>query len=305
MNKRIKQFDLAVIGNYTKDTIVSPAGTRYVDGGGFNYGVHVGIMMGLRVAAVTRLARADNHVVDALKKLGVKVFVYYSSQSTHMRLFYPTNDVDNRTLSVTSVAEPFEPAHVRDIEARAFLINASTRGEVSGNVIDTLREKNTLIAADAQGFIRTIDSDGTLRYDSWPGKEIILGKIDILKCDAVEAASLTGETDIKTAAVKLAELGPGEIVLTHRDGLLVYAQGQFYEAPFLPRQLVGRSGRGDTCIAAYVAKRLEASAREATLWAAAVTSLKMEAEGPLKGKKEEVVSLINSSYRLKTDKTNQ
>jgi sugar/nucleoside kinase (ribokinase family) len=304
MNDRDTQFDLAVIGNYTKDTIVSPVGTRYVDGGGFNYGVHVGIMMGLRVAAVTRLARVDNHVVDTLKKMGVEVFVYYSPHSTHMRLFYPTDDVDNRTLSVTSVAEAFKPEQVRDIESRAFLINASTRGEVDGKVIDTLRGKNTLIAADAQGFIRTIDSDGTLCYDSWPDKETILAKIDILKCDAVEAASLTGETDIRAAAVKLAEFGPVEIVLTHRDGLLVFVQGQFYEAPFLPRQLVGRSGRGDTCIASYVAKRLEAPAREATLWAAAVTSLKMEAEGPLKSKKEDVKALINSSYRLKTDKTN-
>jgi sugar/nucleoside kinase (ribokinase family) len=296
MNHKKELFDLAVIGNYTKDTIISPAGTRYVDGGGFNYGVHVGIMMGLRVAAVTRLSRTDNHVVDALQKLGVKVYVYYSSQSTHMRLFYPTDDVDNRTLSVTSVADPFKPEHIRDIDARAFLINASTRGEVNGTVIDTLREKNTLIAADAQGFIRTVDKNGTLLYDSWPGKEIILRKIDVLKCDAVEATSITGENDIKAAARKLYKFGPAEIVLTHRDGLLVYARERFYEAPFLPQKLIGRSGRGDTCIASYIAKRLESSPKDATIWAAAITSLKMEAEGPIKRKKEDVLTLINRSY---------
>ena len=31
-------YDIVIIGNYTKDTIVSPSGTRVVDGGGFNYG---------------------------------------------------------------------------------------------------------------------------------------------------------------------------------------------------------------------------------------------------------------------------
>jgi hypothetical protein len=29
----MKNYDVLYIGNYTKDTIVSPSGTRYVDGG--------------------------------------------------------------------------------------------------------------------------------------------------------------------------------------------------------------------------------------------------------------------------------
>ena len=72
--------------------------------------------------------------------------------------------------------------------------------------------------------------------------------------------------------------GTQNIVLTHRNGLLVYADGQFFETKFFPKELIGRSGRGDTCEASYVAKRLTSSPKEATIWAAAVTSLKMEAE---------------------------
>lgn len=289
-------YDLAIMGNYTKDKIVSPSGTRFVDGGGFNYGVHVGAMMGLRVAAITRLAKEDQHVVDDLLRLGVDVFPYYSRQSTHMQLFYPTTDVDQRILSVSSVAEPFEPQHIRDIQSRAFLINASTRGEVDLEVIKELHKKNTLIVADVQGFIRIIDKDGILKYDSWPGKEKILSFIDVLKSDAVEAAALTGISDKKKAAEKISEYGPKEIVLTHRDGLLVYTQGKFFQAPFLPDKLIGRSGRGDTCISAYMARRLNATPAEATIWAAAVTSLKMEAEGPILRNREEVQTLIEKNY---------
>ena len=36
----MKQYDFVTVGNYTKDTIVSAAGTRYVDGGGYNYAAH-------------------------------------------------------------------------------------------------------------------------------------------------------------------------------------------------------------------------------------------------------------------------
>ena len=86
----------------------------------------------------------------------------------------------------------------------------------------------------------------------------------------------------------LYELGPKEIVLSHRNGILVFAEGKYHEAPFSYNKLVGRSGRGDTCISSYVCKRLSASAKESTIWSAAVTSLKMEAEGPIKRKIEEV-----------------
>jgi len=46
-------YDVAYIGNYTKDTIISPAGTMYVDGGGMNYAAHAAARLGLKVAVVT------------------------------------------------------------------------------------------------------------------------------------------------------------------------------------------------------------------------------------------------------------
>ncbi|MEK7407593.1 MAG: PfkB family carbohydrate kinase [Acidobacteriota bacterium] len=285
-------YDLVVIGNYTKDTIVSASGTRMVDGGGFNYGAHVAAMMGLKTAAVTRLSKEDSRVVDALLQIGVAVFPTYTSHSTCLRLHYPTANVDERILSVTHTAGAFTPDQVRDLEARVFLINASIRGEVDLAVIRELKAKNTLLAADVQGFARIIAPDGRLVYDDWPEKEQILSQFDMLKTDAVEAEMLTGQADIKAAARTIAGWGPKEIVLTHRDGVLVLAGGQFHEAPFCPRKLVGRSGRGDTCIASYVARRLTASPEEATLWAAAVTSLKLEAEGPIKRELADVAELM-------------
>jgi sugar/nucleoside kinase (ribokinase family) len=296
MEPKNSYYDLAIIGNYTRDKIVSPTGTRYVDGGGFNYGVHVALMMGLKVAAITRLAKEDHHVVESLLKMGADVYPYYSPKSTYMFLYYPTKDVDNRELSVTSLADPFRPEHVQALRAKAFLINASTRGEVDITVLEELQKKTTIVAADVQGFVRTVDEQGKLKYDPWPGKEKLLSKIQILKTDAVEAEALTAEKDIRKAAISLADMGPREIVLTHRDGLLVYADKQFYEAPFLPAKLIGRSGRGDTCIGAYTAKRLSSSPAESTIWAAAVTSLKMEAEGPIKRKVEEVEKMIKEKY---------
>ncbi|GAI47099.1 unnamed protein product, partial [marine sediment metagenome] len=56
MANNIKFYDIAFIGHYTKDTIVSSSGIRIVDGGVFNYGANVAARMNLKVATVTRLA---------------------------------------------------------------------------------------------------------------------------------------------------------------------------------------------------------------------------------------------------------
>jgi len=289
-------YDLVFIGNYTKDTIVSGAGTRVVDGGGFNYGAHVASMMGLKTAAVTRLCREDQRVVDALERLGVDVFPTYTPHSTTLRLYYPTSNVDDRTISVACTAGAFSPDQVEHLHARAFLVSASFRGEVGLEVIQELRKKGSLLAADVQGFLRIPAPDGRLVCDGWPERQPILSSLDILKTDAVEAELLTGLSNIEDAAREMAAWGPKEIVLTHRDGVLVLADGRIHKAPFRHSKLVGRSGRGDTCMASYVAKRLSASPEIATTWAAAVTSLKMEAEGPIKRSVAEAEALILSPY---------
>ena len=297
METNTKFYDIAFIGHYTKDTIISSAGTRVVDGGAFNYGANVAARMGLKVAAVTRLAKEDFHVVEKLKDLGVDVFAHLSPQSTCLRLEYPTSNLDERVIYVASSAGPFTLAEVKKIQAKAIVIGASMRDEVSLQVIEELAKKKTILAADVQSFIR-VNYNGKLVPKEWPERDFILARLDILKTDAVEAGLLFGKCDLYTAAKKMHDLGPREVLITHRDGLLVYADGNFYEEKFLPKEIIGRSGRGDTCIASYTAKRLSASPQEATVWAAAVTSLKMEAEGPFQRNIEEVNNLIQNKYNF-------
>ena len=290
-----QQYDIVFIGHYTKDTIVSHTGTRLVHGGAFNYGAQMAARLGFKVGAVTRLAKEDKAVVDTLEDLGVSTYVTYTEQSTCLRLEYPTTNLDERILTVTSTATPITARDVAGISSRCFAIGPSIRGEVPEEVLDALRQTGAPIALDVQGYLR-INQGGTLVYTDWPDKEGILRKIDVLKTDAVEAHMLTGTKDIYKAAQILANLGPKEIVLTHRDGVLVLADGQIYEAGFYPKQLVGRSGRGDTCISSYMVGRLTMAPQEATEWAAAVTSLKMEAEGPFRGTIDDVQKLLKEKY---------
>jgi sugar/nucleoside kinase (ribokinase family) len=285
-------YDITFLGHYTKDTVVSASGTRIVDGGAVFYGANVAARMGLKTAVVTRLAREDFRVVEEMERLGVRVFAKATPKSTCLRLEYPSSNVDERVIRVASTAGAFTPEEVQHIETRAVVIGGSMRGEISLRVMEKLAEKKDRIAADAQSFVR-IDREGTLVAAEWPEKQAVLALLHVLKADAVEAELLTGSADIRAAAEILHELGPREVVLTHRDGLLVYDGDRFHEAGFFPKELVGRSGRGDTCIASYVASRLDVSPAEASIWAAAVTSLKMEAEGPFRRDIGEVERLIS------------
>jgi len=288
--------DFATLGAYTKDTIVSKAGTRHVDGGGYSYAAHAARLACVDVAAVTRLAAEDRRSTHLLVEAGVQVVIHESRASTLMRLEYPTDDVDQRVLTVAALADPFQPADIADVEAGAWLVSASVRGEVPLEVIQAIKATGALIGADVQGYVRVVGDDGRLHYEPWPEQAAVLALVDVLKTDAVEAEFLTGTADIHRAAAILASQGPREIVLTHRDGMLVLAEGREYEATFHPEPLRGRSGRGDTCIGSYLSRRLAHSPAEATIWAAAVTSLKMEAEGPIRRPVADVHALIERKY---------
>src|SRR5215216_1719985 len=234
----MKSYDVLYIGNYTKDMIISPAGTKIVDGGAVNYAAHAAARLGVKVTVVTRLANEDQHVVEKSTQSGIDCYVTYTPQSTLLKLEYATADPDIRTLSVTSVAGSIREADVENLSAQAAVIGSSLRGEVGLDVIRTLKEKNMLVAADMQGFVRVLR--GTeLKYEPWGDMQLTLALVDVVKSDAVEAEFLTGETDIHKAAEYYAEMGPREIVLTHKEGLLIYADHKFYEMGFYPACLDG------------------------------------------------------------------
>ncbi|PKO13532.1 MAG: hypothetical protein CVU39_18590 [Chloroflexi bacterium HGW-Chloroflexi-10] len=289
------KYDVLYVGNYTKDKIITPTETKFVDGGAINYSAHAVVNLGFHVAVVTRLAREDIGVVEKFQSAGIDCYPTYSPQSTTMLLEYPTANPDIRNLSVSSIAGTITPAAVQDIDSQAAVIGSSIRGEVGLDVIEALQAKNMQVAADMQGFVRVLRGK-ELKYEPWEDMKITLAHLNILKSDAVEAEFLTGEADIRKAAKIFADMGPQEIVLTHKDGVLIYALGEFHEFPFYPSQLIGRSGRGDTCIGTYVAMRLTKTPYEAGIWAAAVTSMKMEKLGPFDRTLSEVQAFIQKNY---------
>jgi len=171
------------------------------------------------------------------------------------------------------------------------LITGVIAGEVNLSLLKSLAVRGP-VGLDVQGFVR-VPEDGILTFQQMPDIAEVLAHVTYLKVDRAEAELLTDKTDLRIAARQLAEYGPSEVIITHSKGITVYADEQIYEASFWPRSLDGRTGRGDTCFATYVGRRLSDTPEDAARFAAGVTTLKQEIPGPWRGTVEDVEKLLS------------
>jgi sugar/nucleoside kinase (ribokinase family) len=285
--------DIAVIGHFARDKIIFRGEERVSSGGSVYYGAIALRRMGLKVAVITRLRQDDFGLLDELKDEGILVFARPAEQTSGIENTYLTDDMDRRLCKPLGFAGPFRIEEMPDIQARTFLIGPIMAGEVDIPLIRMLAAKGT-VALDAQGFVRMREGD-ELVFRDWPQKQEGLALVDVLKVDTAEAEVLTGQADVRQAVRELAAHGPSEIVLTRPQGVLVYADGEYHQAPFNPREVRGRTGRGDTCFAAYLGRRQTAGPEEACRFAAAMTSLKLEQPGPFRGSIEGVERSVRNA----------
>ncbi len=285
--------DIMIIGHFAKDRLVVDGAGKIACGAAAYYGSVALRHFGVRVALVTRLHPDDFPLLDELKQEGVQVFATAAPETTGIENFYDSADMERRTYKPLGFAGPIRREDIPELSAQVYMVSGIMSGEVEPPLIRWLAARGPL-ALDAQGFIRFREED-SLVYRQWSNMAEDLAHVAYLKVDRFEAEFLTGEADLHSAARQLAAYGPREIVLTQTSGVTVYADGQIYEAPFTPRSLEGRTGRGDTCFTTYVGKRLSAPAEEACRFAAAVTTLKQEQIGPWRGTLDDLEALLTGS----------
>ena len=273
--------DVILIGHFAKDRNVYLGQAQVQSGGSVYFSSLALARLGWRVAVVTMLHADDFPRLDELTTAGVRVLARPAPATSGIENTYTTPDMDRRQCRPLAFAGPFQPPDIPDITAHTWVVGPIIAGEVDVPFLKALVGRGVL-ALDIQGFVRVPEGD-SLVFKDWPEKQVGLAMIDALKVDSAEAESLTGLSDVRAAMHQLAAWGPKEIVLTQASGVTVYAQGAFHEAPFTARQILGRTGRGDTCFSSYLARRQSAGPAEACAFAAAVTSIKMEHPGPFSG----------------------
>lgn len=285
------EFDIVMIGNFAKDKLIVDGVEEIASGGGVYYGSVVVKRLGARVAVVTRLHPDDFPRLEELRSEGVEVFATLADGTSGIANYYQSSNMETRICKPIGFGGKYRLAEIPDLKTKVIMLSPLFAGEVDLPLLQAL-SKRAPVGMDIQGFVR-VPVENDLIFQPWADIAEGLKCITYLKVDKAEAEFLTGLSDLHEAALKLHSLGPKEIVLTQSSGVTVFADGNFHTAPFTPRSLAGRTGRGDTCFSTYIAKRLTENAETACRWAGVVTSLKQEVPGPWKGTIADVEAELN------------
>ena len=293
----MKKYDTLTIGHISLDYNIDYQDNQIIEvGGAVIYSSAASYAGGYNVAVVTKVAPQDKDRLSAFVIDKDDIYYIPSSESTSIRNKYHTADKERRTCTCIGQGDSFKIEDIKDFDTEIYHFAGLIYGDFDGEIIKWASKRGK-VAVDVQALLRHANREtGEMYFEDWAEKKEILPYIDYLKTDAAEAEILTGLQDRKEAAKLLHSWGAKEVVITHNTEVLAYDGNNFYTCPIRARNLSGRSGRGDTTFAAYITERQQENMEKALLWATATVSTKMEAPGPYKGKREDIVEYIHLMY---------
>ncbi len=281
--------DLLLIGHISRDIMIDYLGneTRIL-GGAVIYASAVYSALNLNVKIISKLPRSEEVLKKELENSKINWIIKESKEMTSIRNHYFTEDKERREAVLLSKADRFNLYEIIEENSEIYCLAGLFVGEIPDSFIVPLSKKGK-VALDAQCILRKSDENGNMLYTDWENKKILIPYLTYLKVDAAEAEILTGYSDTLKAIKQLGDWGVKEVMLTHNTKVMILADGELYSAPYTNLNNSGRTGRGDTTFAAYLAWRKNHSAKESVEFAAALCSIKMEKLGVFSSSVEAVL----------------
>ncbi|MBN2034966.1 MAG: carbohydrate kinase family protein [Deltaproteobacteria bacterium] len=288
----MNRFDMVFIGQMGVSRIFPFEGSPFIEEGSpLLFAAAAASSLGKRIAAVTRITADKEYLLEPLKNARVDLFVQ-PGELYEYEVLFPTQNVDQRKILRMQVGKPFMIGDLPPVEP--CLIHLCCIG-VRGFHLDlarALKARGFRLSVDMQIFMRQADPVtglGDSRLEDFPEKREIVSIADFVKLDAVEGRMLTGLDAPEDQAETLEGWGSRETIITCSAGVFARSEGKTGFAEFTNRSGPGRMGRGDTVMGSYLARRLNHSVQDALRFAAALTSIKLESQGPFRGTLEDVV----------------
>ena len=285
---------ICCIGHITHDKIITPETEVDMPGGTSYYFAHAMYHLngGKDFKLVTSLAETDMQAVTDLRQLGINVSVVPSRHTVYFENKYGENQ-NNRTQRVLAKADPFTVESLKNLKASVFHLGSLLADDFSLQVIESLAGRGE-VSVDSQGYLREVRGEKVYAVD-WKEKREALRHIDVLKVNEYEMEVLTGHNDAHDAALQLAEWGVKEVCVTLGNyGSVILEDNHFYDiCAYPPLRVVDATGCGDTYSTGYLYMRSRgANPSEAGHFAAAMSTLKLEANGPFAQTEDDVWHII-------------
>ncbi len=293
-----KSYDITFVGHMCYDEIIPFGGQpRVAPGSAVLCGAMVAARVGKKVAAVVKMAPADEHILQPMKDAGVDTYVIPSAETTYSRVFHYSPNVDERKLTLVKSAGLISIGDVPHLTSTCVHLAGISDTEFDMPLMEGLKSRGYSLSADMQNFVRHVTPvTHDIEYSDVANKKEIAAMMDKLKLDVVEARILTGTDDLEQAAIVVESWGCPETLITHAEGVLARVDGVTYYEKFSNSNTSGRTGRGDTTFAAYLSWRLTHDVSESLKFAAALVSIKMETPGPFKGTLEDVATRLRERH---------
>ncbi|MDF2656221.1 MAG: ribokinase [Bacillota bacterium] len=296
----MKYYDTFIIGHITQDQNVTENQEVSESPGGAVFFSSYASLAGERPTGVlTKTAEKDRHLLNEFNVPKEDLYYIPSKCTTLMKNQFFSADREKRICTALSIADPFRLEDIPDVNSKIYHLAGLVYGDFDNELIKPLSEKG-LVAADMQGFLR-VSENGSMVFKDWNEKREYLPYIHFLKTDAAEAEIMTGCAEKEEAAKIMFGWGAKEVMVTHNTEVIVYTEEGLFRCPLKPRNLSGRTGRGDTCFSTYITERLHQGVKESLLYAAATVSYKMETPGPIRATRNGIEAYIKEFY---ADETN-
>lgn len=286
--------DICCIGHITKDKIITPRQTLFMSGGTsfyFSYAL-ASLPRKVSFSLLTKLGDDDMEAAESMRRHGIDVTALHSRHTVFFENKYGHNQ-NERTQRVLEKADPFTLDEIESLDAHIYHLGSLLADDFPPEVVRRLSQKGQ-ISIDAQGYLREVRGEEVHPVD-WADKLDILSMTDILKVNEHEMKVITGLTEPREAARRLAQWGVKEAVVTlGSEGSVILADGQFYDIPaYEPHEIVDATGCGDTYSAGYLYCRSQGCGfEEAGRFAAAMCTLKLEHNGPFTNTAEDVEKVV-------------
>ena len=294
-----KNYDMTFVGHMCFDEIKPFQGPSHVaPGSAVLCGAMVAGRIGKKVAAIVKMSRKDENILQPMKDVGVDTYLVPSDLTTYAMVIHESANVDERKLAVVKSAGLITISDIPPtLKTTCVHLAGISDTEFDMALMKGLKARGFSVSLDMQSFVRhRTPNGGEIQFRDVPDKKEMAAMMDKLKLDVVEAKILTGTDDLEKAGTIVESWGCPEVVITHAQGVLARVNGQTYYEKFSNSNVSGRTGRGDTTFAAYLSWRLDHDVRTSLKFAAALVSIKMETPGPFNGTPEDVARRIKEKH---------
>jgi sugar/nucleoside kinase (ribokinase family) len=302
-----QNFDIAVVGHFSIDTIILPSRTKPF------------VVLGGAAAYTSFAAKSLDATPSIISKVGgdfPEAYLWWLGQegidlagvtklagepTTCFELTY-NKALSERTLKIKSKGPALSPDDVpRDFHAKAVHI-APIANEIPYELVEELKQRADILSLDPQGLLRSFDEAGNVSENAEVDNRIF-SLINIYKSSQNEIYMLTGESELKPAIKAIHDVGVETVLVTMgAKGAVLSVEGAQYNIDACPSQvIVDPTGAGDVFIGAFLTEYLR---QKESLWCASVgsaaASCVVEGIGPTYfGKKEEIYRRATELYEKK------